>query len=89
MAFTPDTQTRAENLSVRSFYVHLSDGPSAAGHLITDAEDAFEAALLFTERWAPEPPESESLRVQVIDGFTGERCCFQVDLGTGEVGPCS
>ena len=88
MAVTPEIQTRPESLSVRSFYVHLSGGPSAGGHLITDAEDAFEAALLFTERWAPDTEEM-SLRVQVIDGFSGERCCFEVDLGTGEVGHCS
>jgi hypothetical protein len=84
MNATPSPQP----LSLRSFYVHVSDGPAGGGHLITDAEDSFEAALLFAERWAPETDPGAMLRVHVIDGFTGERCCFTIDIGTGEVGPC-
>ena len=56
-----------------SFYVHLSDGPSAGGCVIADAADSFEAALLFAERWAPEPEQGSSLRVRVVDGATGEQ----------------
>lgn len=84
----PSMEPHAEALSLRSFYVHLSGGPAGSGHLITDAEDSFEAALLFAERWAPELDDGDVLRVHVIDGFTGERCCFSIDIGTGEVGPC-
>lgn len=74
-----------------SFYVHLSDGPSASGCVIADAADSFEAALLFAERWAapePEPEQGSSLRVHVVDGATGERSCFTIDLGSGEIDPC-
>ena len=47
-----------------------------------------EAAVLFTERWAPAPDEGPILRVHVVDEDTGERCCFSIDLGSGDVGPC-
>jgi len=70
---------------MRSFYVHLSDGPSASGWVIADAADSFEAALLFAERRTAEPGQGSSLRVHVMDGATGERCCFTIDLGSGEV----
>ena len=88
MAVQRTGSAKAEALSLRSFYVHRSDGPSAGGHLVTDAADSFEAALLFAERWGPEPDAGDELRVHVVDSFTGERCCFVIDLGTGEVGPC-
>ncbi len=83
-----DAQPPSEPRSSRSYYVHASDGPAGGGHLITDAVDSFEAAILFAERWGPDAEASDELRVHVVDGFTGERCCYAIDLGTGEVGPC-
>jgi hypothetical protein len=70
------------------FYVHLADGPAASGFVVTDAADALEAAMLFAERQAPGSGEGPMLQVHVVDGATGERCCFWIDMGTGEVGPC-
>lgn len=74
--------------SFRSFYVHLSDGPSFAGHLVSDAMDSFEAAMLFAERWGPDPEAADELRLLVVDTFTGERSCFTLDVGSGQLGAC-
>jgi hypothetical protein len=81
-------QDEAEPRSFRSFYVHLSDGPSFGGHLVTDAMDSFEAAILFAERWGPDPDAGQELRLLVVDSFTGERTCFTLDLGSGQLGAC-
>lgn len=88
MAARSRPSPEAEQLSLRSFYVHLSGGPAGGGHLVTDAGDAFEAAMLFAERWGPDAEDADELRVHVVDGFTGERCCYVINLGNGEVGPC-
>jgi hypothetical protein len=80
--------TEAPAAGLRSFYVHVSDGPSASGLAIAGAADALEAVLLFAERWAPAPDEGPMLRVHVVDEDRGERCCFSIDLGSGDVGPC-
>ncbi len=44
--------------------------------------------MLFAERWGPDAEDADELRVHVVDGFTGERCCYVINLGNGEVGPC-
>ncbi len=81
------TQT-AQADGAHSFYVHVSDGPSGGGHLIPGAADSCEAAMLFAEGWGHDPTAGNELRVHVVDHVTGERCCYTIDLGSGEVGPC-
>ena len=73
--------------SFRLFYVRPSEGPSDRGHVVTGAAEAYEAALLFAERWVTDAEDPE-LKVTVVDGDTGARHCFTLDLGTGAVGPC-
>ena len=73
--------------SFRLFYVRPSEGPNDRGHVVTGAAEAHEAALLFAERWLSDAEEPE-LKVTVVDGETGARHCFTLDLGTGDVGPC-
>jgi hypothetical protein len=66
------------------FYVHPTDS-RAAGHVVTGAEDALEAALTFAERWSD---DAEELAVMVTDCATGRQTCFRIDLETGQAGPC-
>ncbi len=73
-------------LSLTSFYVRLSDRPGA-GHLISGADDAMEAAMLFLERWSA-GGEDEEVRVLVADVFSGESHCFVVRLGDGGIEAC-
>ena len=70
------------------YYVCLSERPGA-GHLISGAADATEAALLFLDRWGPDAEDDEAeVRVVVADALTGERQCFAIEISTGKVESC-
>ena len=72
--------------SLTSFHVRLSDRPGA-GHVISGAADATEAAMLFLERWTAEDAGDE-VRVLVADVFSGESHCFAIRMSDGEIEPC-
>lgn len=82
---------QASAQSQKRFYAHDRDGGRHSGHIVSEAEDFHEAAILFAERWAPDD-FAEGLAVIVKDCDSGEEQCFTVHLGEhgrdGEAEPC-
>jgi hypothetical protein len=71
----------------RRFLVHPAH-ERAEGHVVADAADFHDAALIYVERWTPADAEDE-LALIVCDCETGRQECFRIDLGTGQSAPCA
>lgn len=71
----------------RRFLVHPCH-ERAEGHVVADASDFHEAALIFVERWGPAADAEDEVSLIVCDCETGRQECFRIDLGTGEAAPC-
>jgi len=69
----------------RRFSAYSTDETRCRAHAVADAADFVEAAIAFAERWGSGEGE---VSVTVVDCDTGEQQCFQIDLATGETGPC-
>lgn len=80
---------QASAQSSKRFYAHDRTAGRHSGHVVSDAEDFHDAAILFAERWAPADP-ADGLSVIVKDCDSGEEQCFVVhmDEGQGEADPC-
>ncbi|WP_340644988.1 DUF5961 family protein [Phenylobacterium sp.] len=46
------------------------------------------AAFAFVDLWHPQTDDEVDVEVVVTDTETGERHCFRIDLGSGEVEAC-
>lgn len=67
-------------------YVVHAAGDARHSHRVTGT--SFEdAAMTFVELWAPDA--AGDLDVIVEDAETGRRCCYRIDLGTGDAEPCA
>ena len=89
MAETLETRNSAGDRTngSRRFYAHARDEGRHHDHLVPDAADAQDAALIFAEHWAG-AEDSHEVHVIVRDGATGERQCFTIDLDAGAAAPC-
>jgi hypothetical protein len=71
--------------ALHPYVVHVA-GDSRHAHRVEGA--SFEdAAMTFVETWAPDA--AGDLDVIVEDADSGRKCCYRVDLGSGEAEPCS
>ena len=74
-------------VEARRFSIHSHATASSRAQLIEGA--GFEdAALRFVEAFHPAVDVHQVVSLIVEDCETGERQCFEVDLATGEAGPC-
>jgi hypothetical protein len=71
----------------RRFSVHGVDEAPSRGCLV-QALNFEDAALAFVEARHLTPGDGGEVALMVEDCGTGERQCFEVDLATGEAGPC-
>ena len=72
----------------RRYLVHPAH-ERAQGHVVADARDFHDAALIYVERWTPAPDAEDEVALVVCDCETGRQECFRIDLGTGETSPCA
>jgi hypothetical protein len=71
----------------RSFSVHASDEAPGRAHMVEGASH-MDAALQFVQEQHPAADLFGEAAVMVEDCETGERQCFRIDLGSGDVAPC-
>jgi hypothetical protein len=77
----------AEARMTRRFSVHgVDEAPSRSA--MVEGLNFEDAALAFVELRHLEPDGDREVSLMVEDCETGERQCFEVDLETGEAGPC-
>lgn len=67
------------------FRAHAAEVDRCRDHVIPDAADFLEAAVLFAERWGGEAGE---MSIVVIDDISGDPQCFRIDLDTQQAEPC-
>ena len=77
----------AEARLVRRFSVHGVDEAPSRSEMV-EGLNFEDAALAFVELRHLEPDGDQEVSLMVEDCETGERQCFEVDLATGEAGPC-
>jgi hypothetical protein len=73
---------------VRRFTVHGVEETPSRGEQV-EGLNFEDAALAFVELRHLEPDGGREVSLMVEDCETGERQCFDVDLDTGDAGPCA
>lgn len=73
-----------DNASVQSFLVHVAGDVRHTRRI--EGASFEDAAMTFAELWSPDA--AGDLEVIVEDADSGRRCCYRIDLGSGDAEPC-